>query len=83
MKKWVLPMSKMIQLRHVPDDLHRRLKSRAAEARMSLSDYLLNEITKIAEQPTWEEMREHLSRLPPATPSEPPAEIIRRVRDQG
>ena len=37
-------MSKMIQIRNVPDDLHRRLKSRAALAGMSLSDYLLNEI---------------------------------------
>ena len=36
-------MSKMIQLRNVPDALHRKLKSRAAQAGMSLSDYLLAE----------------------------------------
>ena len=47
-------MPKMIQIRHVPDDLHSRLKARAAQAGMSLSDYLLNEVRKIAEQPTWE-----------------------------
>src|SRR6266567_1802082 len=37
-------MSKMIQLRNVPDALHRGLKARAAMAGMSLSDYLLAEI---------------------------------------
>ena len=41
-------MSKMIQLRNVPDALHRGLKARAAMARMSLSDYLLTEIKEIA-----------------------------------
>jgi plasmid stability protein len=75
-------MSKMIQVRNVPDELHRRLKSRAALAGMSLSEYLLNELRLLGEQPTFEEMRERLSRLPPITPSESPAEIIRRVRDQ-
>lgn len=42
-------MSKMIQLRNVPDDLHRSLKARAALAGMALSDYLLLEIKEIAE----------------------------------
>jgi antitoxin FitA len=44
-------MSAMIQIRHVPDALRRRLKSRAALAGMSLSDYLLKEIRDIAEIP--------------------------------
>jgi len=34
-------MPKMIQLRNVPDDLHRKLKARAALTGMSLSDYPL------------------------------------------
>jgi plasmid stability protein len=42
----------MIQIRNVPDALHRRLKSRAALASMSLSDYLLAEIREVAERPT-------------------------------
>lgn len=46
-------MSKMIQLRNVPDALHRSLKARAAMAGMSLSDYLLAEIKEIAERPPW------------------------------
>lgn len=53
-------MSKMIQLRNVPDVLHRSLKARAALAGMSLSDYLLAEIKEIAEKPTLAEMRERL-----------------------
>ena len=47
----------MIQIRNVPDTLHRRLKSRAALAGMSLSDYLLHQIREVAERPTIEEMR--------------------------
>jgi plasmid stability protein len=53
-------MSKMIQLRNVPDGLHRSLKARAAMAGMSLSDYLLSEIKEIAERPTLAELRERL-----------------------
>ena len=58
-------MSKMIQLRHVPDSLHRSLKARAALAGMSLSDYLLREIKEIAERPTLAELRERLHQRKP------------------
>ena len=75
-------MPTMIQIRNVPDTLHRRLKSRAALAGMSLSDYLMNEIRVIAEQPTLEEMRARLQRLPPVTPSVAPAEAVRAERDR-
>ncbi|HKT49218.1 MAG TPA: hypothetical protein VJV96_02920 [Candidatus Angelobacter sp.] len=53
-------MSKMIQLRNVPDALHSILKARAGMAGVSLSDYLLAEIKRIAEQPTLDELRERL-----------------------
>jgi antitoxin FitA len=75
-------MSKMIQIRNVPDDLHRLLKSRAALAGMSLSDYLLNEMRLLAERPTWEEFRARLARRPPVTLSVEPADIIREMRDR-
>ena len=55
-------MAKTIQVRNVPDSLHRRLKARAAMAGMSLSDYLLAEIKEIAERPTLAEFRERLHR---------------------
>jgi hypothetical protein len=55
-------MSKMIQIRNVPDDLHRKLKVRAAEAGMTLSDYLLSQT---AEKPTLAEMMERLRQREP------------------
>ena len=54
-------MSVMIQIRNVPDDLHRELKSRAARAGMTLSDYLLGEMRHVAEVPTVEELRARLA----------------------
>ena len=54
---YVCHMTAMIQIRNVPDALHRRLKSRAALAGMSLSDYLLSEIRQVAERPTLDELR--------------------------
>src|SRR5262249_49802893 len=55
-------MSKMIQVRNVPDTVHRTLKARAALAGMSLSDFLLAEIRHLAERPSLEELRERLHR---------------------
>ena len=75
-------MSVMIQIRNVPDTLHRRLKSRAALAGMSLSDYLLSEIRLVAERPTLEELRARLGRRPELTPSMTPAQAVRAERDR-
>ncbi len=74
-------MSSMIQIRNVPDALHRRLKARAALAGMSLSDYLLDEIRRVAERPTIDELRARLERHPATAPAEPPALAIRAERD--
>ena len=74
-------MSMMIQIRHVPDDIHRTLKSRAAHEGKSLSDYLLAELRHIAERPTMEEMRERLKRLSAENPNPPPAQAVREERD--
>ena len=75
-------MPTMIQIRNVPDTLHRRLKSRAALAGMSLSDYLLGEIREVAQRPTIEELRTRLEQRSRVTPSVPPAEAIRAERDR-
>jgi hypothetical protein len=72
----------MIQIRHVPETLHRRLKSRAALAGMSLSDYLLNEIREMAERPTLEELRARLETRSRTAPSVAPAEAVRAERDR-
>lgn len=50
----------MIQVRNVPEVLHRSLKARAASSGMSLSDYLLGELREIADRPTLAEFRERL-----------------------
>ena len=74
-------MSKMIQLRNVPDALHRGLKARAAMAGMSLSDYLLMEIREIAERPTLAELRERLNSRKPVMTEFDSASILRQERD--
>ena len=66
-------MTGTIQIRNVPDALYRRLKSRAAPAGMSLSDYLLSEIRRVAERPTLDELRARLERRPGMNPSVEPA----------
>jgi antitoxin FitA len=79
---YVYHMTVMIQIRNVPDALHRRLKSRAALAGMSLSDYLLSEIRQVAERPTLDELRARLERRPGITPSVSPVQAIRAERDR-
>jgi len=74
-------MAKMIQLRNVPDALHRHLKARAAMAGMSLSDYLLSEIKEIAERPTLAEMRDRLHEREPVLTKLDSARMIREERD--
>jgi antitoxin FitA len=51
-------MSKMIQIRNVPDDVHRTLKVRAAEEGISLSDYVKRDLEDLAMQATMEEIGE-------------------------
>jgi len=75
-------MSKMIQIRNVPDDLHRRLKSRAVLAGMSLSEYLLSEVRQAAEKPTLEEMRERLKHRTSYHPTQPVVQAVREERDR-
>ena len=71
-------MSKMIQLRNVPDALHRILKARAAMAGMSLSDYLLTEIKEIAEKPTLVELRARLHKCEPVSTQIDTALLVRQ-----
>lgn len=49
-------MPRMVQIRNVPDALHRKLKVRAADAGQTLSDYLLAELERVAARPTRVEM---------------------------
>lgn len=79
--KYAFHMSKMIQLRNVPDDLHRTLKARAALAGMSLSDYLLAEIREVAERPTLGELKERLRNRKPVRVPVNTAQLVREERE--
>jgi len=74
-------MPVMIQLRHVPDDLHRKLKARAAMEGMSLSDYIIREIRQLEEKPTMRETMERLARRKPVHLKTSPVDILRASRD--
>jgi plasmid stability protein len=74
-------MSKMIQIRHVPDVLHKRLHARAALAGMTLSDYLRQELEQVASRLTPGEVRARLNAAAPAVVRETPADAVRRERD--
>jgi len=74
-------MSKMIQLRNVPDAVHRTLKARAAMAGMSLSDFLLGEIRQLAERPTIGELRERVQRREAVNLKVSAARAVREQRD--
>lgn len=74
-------MSKMIQLRHVPDELHRKLKTRAALEGLSLSDFLLQEVKKVAARPALSELQARLARRAPVAPPESPAAAVRAERE--
>ena len=74
-------MSKMIQVRNVPDDVHRTLKSQAALAGMSLSEFLLAEIRHVAERPTISELRERLRHRSRVGVRVSAAEAVRQERN--
>jgi len=74
-------MSKMIQLRNVPEPLHRQLKARAALAGLPLSDYLIREVRKLAEFPTPEEMRARLRSRGAYQGKVSPSALVRAERD--
>jgi plasmid stability protein len=73
-------MSKMIQIRNVPDPLHRKIKSRAALEGLSLSEFLLQEIERVAERPSPKELAERLARRAPVEYKISPAQILREER---
>jgi len=71
----------MIQVRNVPDTLHRTLKAQAALAGMSLSEFLLAEIRRLADRPSVAELRERLRRRASVSGQVSAAEAVRRERD--
>jgi plasmid stability protein len=74
-------MSKMIQIRDVPETVHRRLKAHAALEGMSLSEYLLAEVRRVAERPSLSELRQRLAQRSPVKLEVAPTRALREERD--
>ena len=74
-------MSKMVQVRNVPDALHRKLKVRAAASGQTLSDYLLAELERLAARPTRDEMLTRIHGRRRVTLKTPAAVVIREERE--
>ena len=74
-------MSRMVQIRNVPDALHRKLKVRAADSGRTLSDYLLAELERLAARPTREEMLARIHSRKRVTLQTPAATVIREERE--
>ena len=74
-------MSKMVQIRNVPDALHRKLKVRAADSGQTLSDYLLAELERLAARPTRDEMLARIRSRKRVTLKTPASAIIREERE--
>ncbi len=74
-------MSVMVQIRNVPDEVHRKLKARAALAGMSISEYLLRDIERSLERPTREELLERLRSRQRVELSEPVAAAVAAERE--
>jgi hypothetical protein len=75
-------MSSMIQIRNVPDELHRDLKARAAKTGKTLSDYLLAELRALAVRPTMQEWLARSEGWEPVEVSEPPVAALAAERDR-
>ena len=80
--KHTFRMSKMIQVRNVPEQLHRKLKVRAAEQGISLSDYILAELRRVAERVSPQELAERARKIVRDDFSPSPAELVRLDREQ-
>jgi antitoxin FitA len=77
--------TRMIQIRHVPEDVHRKLTERAKREGISLSDYLRRELLLLTEQLTWEELFEEIDRqgrAPEGLEGIDSAELIRQGREE-
>ena len=74
-------MSKMIQVRDVPEQVHGTLKARAAREGMSLSDFIKRELERAAERPSMPEWLELTQRAKPIPARRTAAQVVRELRD--
>ena len=76
-------MGKLVQIRDLPDDVHRTLKARAAASGVSLSEYLRALLTGVAARPTPEELSARIQARGAVTLEETSERLVRRLRDAG
>lgn len=75
-------MSTMIQIRNVPDEIHRRAKAKAALEGLTLSDLALRALRREVEELSWDEVVERVQALGPVDDAPDPAELIREARGE-
>jgi plasmid stability protein len=76
-------MGTLVQIRDVPDDVHRRLKARAAASGVSLSEYLRTVLERTASRPTPAELAARIGARGVAEPTEPTEVSVRMLRERG
>jgi len=76
-------MARRVQIRHVPEDVHKTLTARAAASGVSLSEYLRTLLARHAARPTPAELSTRIRSRGPADLGEPSEAVVRRLRDRG
>lgn len=76
-------MGILMQIRDVPEDVHRALKTRAAASGTSLSEYVRTLLSRAVERPTPEELAERIRARGVVRLEEPSEASVRRLRDLG
>jgi plasmid stability protein len=79
----MIRMGVLVQIRDVPEPVHRALKSRAAASGMSFSEYLRTLLARSAERPTPEELAARIRTRGPVDRDEPSERSVRRLRERG
>jgi antitoxin FitA len=71
----------MLQIKDVPEDVHRTLKARAAIAGVSLTEYARTTLEQAARRPSREELAAELSLIEPVDVGESAEQALRHIRD--
>lgn len=72
----------MVQIKGIPEDVHRALKARSALRGQTLSDYLRDELQRLAERPAPEELFALLDRDAPSSLGASAAPEVSRGRER-
>lgn len=76
-------MGVLVQIRDVPEGVHRTLKSRAVASGLSLSEYLRSVLARAAARPTAAELAARIRTRGAVEPEEPSDVTVRSIRDAG